>query len=159
MCAWTAKGMQEGAADRKLSASAASCSTFAFGSTSTCNLAKATTGLGVALWSVYRCLLPSTRLTGLAYSSWLQQSSLAWLPTSSGDREPYAHAQRFMVRLCLVLLHRKARTSGRLVRTICMLPKAHTPQIRIRAGRKTTNPDPQSQRPWTDRTQDGTSAV
>ncbi|KAH0291484.1 hypothetical protein M436DRAFT_39984 [Aureobasidium namibiae CBS 147.97] len=48
-CAWTAKGMQKGAADKKLSANAASCSTFAFGSTSTCNLAKATTGLGVAL--------------------------------------------------------------------------------------------------------------
>ncbi|KAI4748213.1 hypothetical protein E4T50_01466 [Aureobasidium sp. EXF-12298] len=50
-CAWTAKGMRKGAADKKLSANAASCSTFAFGSTSTCNLAKATTGLGVALWS------------------------------------------------------------------------------------------------------------
>lgn len=44
--------MQKGVADKKLSASAASCSTFAFGSTSICNLAKATTGLGVALWSV-----------------------------------------------------------------------------------------------------------
>ncbi|CAD0089870.1 unnamed protein product, partial [Aureobasidium vineae] len=48
-CAWTAKGMQKGAVDKKLSASDASCSAFSFGSTSTCNLAKATTGLGVAL--------------------------------------------------------------------------------------------------------------
>ncbi|KAK6002480.1 hypothetical protein QM012_001230 [Aureobasidium pullulans] len=49
MCAWTATGIQQGAVEKKLNASDASCSAFAFGSTSACNLAKATTGLGVSL--------------------------------------------------------------------------------------------------------------
>ncbi|THY34973.1 hypothetical protein D6D01_01725 [Aureobasidium pullulans] len=67
-CAWTAKGMQQGAADKKLSASSASCSTFAFGSTSTCNLAKAATGLGVTLCILF---LAAAVISGIdAFKFW-----------------------------------------------------------------------------------------
>ncbi|THW53281.1 hypothetical protein D6C99_00109 [Aureobasidium pullulans] len=67
-CAWTAKGMQQGAADKKLSASSASCSTFAFGSTSICNLAKAATGLGVTLCILF---LAAAVISGIdAFKFW-----------------------------------------------------------------------------------------
>jgi len=60
--------MRKGAGDKKLSASAASCSTFAFGSTSTCNLAKATTGLGVTLCVLF---LTAAIISGVAaYKFW-----------------------------------------------------------------------------------------
>ncbi|KAG9948450.1 DUF410-domain-containing protein, partial [Aureobasidium melanogenum] len=68
MCAWTAKGIQKGAIEKKLSMSDASCSTFAFGSTSACNLAKATTGLGVALCILF---LAAAVISGIdTYTFW-----------------------------------------------------------------------------------------
>ncbi|KAH0177637.1 hypothetical protein KCU82_g1931, partial [Aureobasidium melanogenum] len=68
MCAWTAKGIQKGAIEKKLSMSDPSCSTFAFGSTSACNLAKATTGLGVTLCILF---LAAAIISGIdAYKFW-----------------------------------------------------------------------------------------
>ncbi|KAI5209116.1 hypothetical protein E4T39_01016 [Aureobasidium subglaciale] len=64
-CAWTAKGMQKGAGDKKLKPTSASCSTFAYGSATTCNLAKATTGLGVTLWNTSILFLAASIISSI----------------------------------------------------------------------------------------------
>lgn len=69
VAAWNAKGMKQGAIDKKLSASSGSCSTFAYGTATKCTLAKATTGLGVALWFVsYLSQTKVSLLTNIAFS-------------------------------------------------------------------------------------------
>lgn len=150
--------MQQGAADKKLSASSASCSTFAFGSTSICNLAKAATGLGVTLWLVYSLDADkNVWLIVLAFSFWLQQSSPESMGSSSGGQGSYAHNQKSMARRLLALRHRMARTNGRSAQMISTAQSMLL--IPTKVGHKIINQLSWNRTRWRDVTLDDTSAA